>query len=464
MITRIRPYLDFEKITGIVADTAKQAIDPPHEQTPNEFESAFASWLGVSHVFAVDRGRAALLLALKMLNIERGDEIIVQSYIFHAVIDAIVELGAVPVLADSRLDDFNVDPLSIGKKMTQRTKAIIITHLGIPCDIDEIGMIARRHNCYLIENCAHTLGSEYKGKKTGRLGDIAFFSFDVDKPLTTGDGGMIVINNDSLLENACNVVSRYRKVPFMKEKEIVCGLLLQHFVTSEDIYPKKGFIEVNFGKEAVKNDPFLLSLVEDAAHGRTAAEFREKILPYIRRKGLLTENKSWLNNIAERAMRRVKSVTGRLEIQKIEARCLMMNSVRNAVGAQCMKDYDECLSARNVNTKYYIDHLDKGAFLQPTIGDEKKASFIRYAVLNNTRHDNSRIITEARKRGLEIGIFNWGSPIHLSHPYNRLLDFDRRELPNSEYLCKRLLSLPIHPYVNGEGLERIVGFLNGLAA
>lgn len=459
MIVRIRPFLNVKKISKALA-----AATEPDEQRVKEFQSAFASWLGAANAIAVDRGRAALLLALKILGIREGDEVIVQSYIFHVVVDAILEIGARPVLADSGEEDFNVSPAAIARELTSRTKAIIVTHLGIPCDMEEITGIARKHGCYLIENCAHTLGAECDGKKTGTFGDVSFFSFDVDKPISTGDGGMLVINNESLLEKAHAILDGYRRVAFAKEKEIVYGLLLHHLVTGEDIYPENGFLPVDFGKEAVKSDPCLLSLVESSTKRGDSSEFRALVLPYLRQRHLLRQKEPPpMRSFVSRVRGRAHFFFGRASLQKIDSHDLLMNSLRSAVGMACLKDYTSCKAIRDRNVQYYVDHLDNAAYRTPRVKEGKKPAFIRYAVLNNTRHENSFITRAAREKGLEIGIFNWSAPIHRCYPYNRLLSFDRAKLQNSEILGARLLSLPVHPYLSEGGLKKIVGFLNGFS-
>ncbi len=458
MVVRIRPYLDIQKISKAMACSAAAG-----GQAIKEFEAAFASWLGASNAIAVDRGRSALLLALKILGIGEGDEVIVQSYIFHVVIDAILEMGARPVLVDSGLEDFNISTPEIEKAITRRTKAIIVTHLGVPCDMEEITGIVRRHGCYLIENCAHTLGAEFAGTKTGNFGDMSFFSFDVDKPLSTGDGGMLVINNKTLLEKAHGVLDHYRRVPLEREKPLVYGLILHHFVTGDDIYPEKVFLPVDFGKRAVMDDPRLLSLVESASAG-SKGEFHDRVLPYLRQKHLSGKKpESAIKRFVSRISGRARSVFGPVSPEKIDAPHLLMNSMRSTVGAECLKDYGECKAARDRNVQYYAGNLDPVAFGQPLISKEKKPAFIRYAVLNRTRYANSFISSSAREKGFEIGIFNWSDPIHRCYTYDRLLRYDRSRLRNSELLGGRLLSLPVHPYLGEQELKKITGFLNGLA-
>lgn len=459
MITRIRPLLDIEKISGasaLAAETGVSAI--------KNFENAFASYLGVSCVFALDKGRSALLLALKILDIKQGDEVIVQAYIFNVVIDAILEVGAKPVLVDSSLEDFNISAEAIKKAITPGTKAIIVTHLGIPCDLEEISEVAAKHGCYLIENCAHTLGAQYKGKNVGTFGDVSFFSFDVDKPVTTGDGGMLVINNGSLVEKARGIVGRYGKVSLEKEREIICGLLLYHFVTGEEIYPERGFIPVDFGKEAVKNDRRLLSLIEKTMGNGAYEAFREYVFPYVKKKKLLCPGTSRLRSIMSRAHGRMSVTLGKVNIPKIDSGEMLMNSVRSAVGIEVLRDYDKSRELRNRNAQCYADHLDATAFKHPGIFDGRKPAFIRYTVLNNTQYGNSYIAAAAKEQGFELGIFNWSAPVHLCYPYNKMLSFDPERLRNSEELGKSLLSLPVHPYIDESIVKRIARFLNSLAS
>ncbi len=459
MIVRIRPFLDVEKISDILVRAEELGAD-----RITDFESAFASYIGSPQAIAVDRGRSALLLALEILGLKRGDEVIVQTYIFHVVIDAILEVGAKPVLVDSSLDDFNISAQAIKSGITDRTKAIIITHLGIPCDMEQIIDIAKAHDCFLIENCAHTLGAQYDGKNVGTFGDVSFFSFDVDKPFSTGDGGMLVINNYNLMDKASQILDQYKKIPLKKEKEIIYGLLLHHFVTDEEIYPEKGFLPVDFGKNAVNKDKRLSSLIENAVENGVDKDFRTYVLPYMQRKDLLYLKESRIKSIASRASARALVTFGIKKIAKIDSEELLMNSLRSAVGVACLSNFNLARDIRNRNTQCYIDSLDNVAYGQPLIDEKIKPSFIRYTVLNNTKCENSYIAAAAKERGVELGIFNWSTPIHLCYPYNKILSFDRAQLSNSEHLGRRLLSLPVHPYINESIVKKIAAFLNDIAA
>lgn len=144
---------------------------------------------------AVNSGTSALRAALAALKVGPGDEVISTPFTFIATNTAILEQGAKPVFADIKYEDLNIDPTSIEKKITPKTKAIMVVHYGgNPVDLDEIRKIARKHNLPVIEDAAHALGSQYKGKYIGATGDIVCFSLQVVKIITSGDGGLIATN------------------------------------------------------------------------------------------------------------------------------------------------------------------------------------------------------------------------------------------------------------------------------
>src|SRR5690606_18149498 len=164
------------------------------------FEKEFAEWCGTSHAVSTSNGTSALHTALGALNIGPGDEVIVPSYSFIASSFCVLQAGAIPVFADVNRDDHILSPEDVRRKITSRTRAIIVVHLyGIVADMDPLLELARDHGLYVIEDCAQAHGGVYKGKRTGTLGDIGCFSFCQSKHFTTGgEGGMIVTNNEEL--------------------------------------------------------------------------------------------------------------------------------------------------------------------------------------------------------------------------------------------------------------------------
>lgn len=168
-----------------------------------KFQDAFKEYLGVKNALATSSCTGALHIALKAVGIEAGDEVIVPDATWIASVAPITYLCAKPVFVDVLESTWCIDPVEIEKAITSKTKAIIAVHLyGNVCEMDEIMAIAKKYNLYVIEDSAEAIGSEYKGKKAGSIGDFGVFSFHGTKTITTGEGGMLVMNNDALFEKA----------------------------------------------------------------------------------------------------------------------------------------------------------------------------------------------------------------------------------------------------------------------
>jgi dTDP-4-amino-4,6-dideoxygalactose transaminase len=165
-----------------------------------EFEKQFAAWQGSGYAISVATGTAALHVALTVLGIGPGDEVIVPSYTFIATSFSVVQAGAIPRFADVNLNDHCISLESAEKLVNERTKAIIPVHLyGNVCDMDAVRAFARKHRLFVIEDNAEAFGGEYKGKKTGTLGDLAACSFCQNKTFTTGgEGGMVTTDDENL--------------------------------------------------------------------------------------------------------------------------------------------------------------------------------------------------------------------------------------------------------------------------
>ena len=162
-----------------------------------ELEAKFSEMLDVKHSVSLTNCTVALHLALVILGIKEGDEVIVPSLTFAATANAVRYVNATPVFADiCSLEEPTISPEDIRSKITAKTKAIIVMHYaGFPCRMDEIMQIAKEHNLKVIEDACHGPLSEYKGKKLGTIGDIGCFSFFSNKNISTGEGGMLVTNN-----------------------------------------------------------------------------------------------------------------------------------------------------------------------------------------------------------------------------------------------------------------------------
>ncbi|MFZ5906252.1 MAG: aminotransferase class V-fold PLP-dependent enzyme [Nitrospirota bacterium] len=177
----------------------------------SEFEDSFAQYLGVKKAVSTQSGTAALHMALHELGIGSEDEVIVPALTFVATVNPIMYVGAKPVFADVDIHTWNIDPAEIEKKITKKTKAILIVHLyGNPCDMDRVMKIARKYKLYVIEDATESLGATYKSKFTGTFGDFGCFSFNGNKIITTGGGGMVVGKNAKKLEHIKFLVNQAR--------------------------------------------------------------------------------------------------------------------------------------------------------------------------------------------------------------------------------------------------------------
>lgn len=192
------PCLNEAAIEDVAATLRSGKVNYWTGERGMEFERRFAAWQGSLFAVSTSNGTSALHTALAGLGIGPGDEVIVPSYTFIATSFAVVQAGAVPRFADVNRDDHCISVESAAKLVNRRTKAIIVVHLyGNVADMDPIRDFARAHNLFVVEDNAQAFGGEYKGRKTGTLGDIAACSFCQNKTFTTGgEGGMVTTDNE----------------------------------------------------------------------------------------------------------------------------------------------------------------------------------------------------------------------------------------------------------------------------
>ena len=210
-------FLDAPNLGALEKEYLNKAIDANFVSTIGpfvpEFERRFAEYLGVKACVSTQSGTAALHMALYELGITTGDEVIVPALTFIATANPILYIGATPVIVDVDPETWCLDPLEVEKAITPRTKAVIPVHLyGNPCNMDEIMRIAEKHGLYVIEDATESLGAAYRGRFTGTFGHFGCFSFNGNKVITTGGGGMIATNNEQQAEHLRFLVNQARDV------------------------------------------------------------------------------------------------------------------------------------------------------------------------------------------------------------------------------------------------------------
>lgn len=197
MISLCRPVIDSQEANNVL-EVLNSGILASGEWV-KRFEDNFSKYIGTKYAVANSNGTVALDIALKVLDLKEGDEVIVPDFTFIATANAVLFQGAKPVFADIDKKTFDLDPDDVIAKITSKTKAIIGVHLfGHPFNVKGIKEICEDHNLFLIEDCAQAHGADYRGTKVGSFGDLGCFSFYATKNMTTGEGGMVTTSNEEM--------------------------------------------------------------------------------------------------------------------------------------------------------------------------------------------------------------------------------------------------------------------------
>ncbi len=267
-----------------------------------KFEQQWASYCGMRHGIAVSNGTAALQIAIGCLQLEPGDEVILPSFTIISCIQAITYNGLKPVLIDCDPDTWCMDVAQIEAKITPRSRAIMPVHMyGHPVDMDPVIELANRYSLKIVEDAAQVHGGEYKGRKCGGMGDISCFSFFANKIITTGEGGMLLTNDDAYAErarklrNLCFESGRrfmHRELGFnyrLTNMQAAIGLaqvekieeLVQRKIDIGQYYLNKlrdiPVIQLPVEREWAKNVYWMFGLILDESTGETAETFAKKM-------------------------------------------------------------------------------------------------------------------------------------------------------------------------------------------
>ena len=213
------PWIDDDDISMVIGALKEKRLSMG--KYVEQFERLFAEFCGTNHAIAMCNGTSALHLALAAINLQSGDDILVPSFSYISSANCILYQGCRPIFVDVDENTFCIDPSDINRKITPSTKAIIVVHYAGQCvDMDPIIEIAKKHHLTIIEDAAEAHGSTYNGKTAGSLGDLACFSFTPNKNMTTGEGGMVTTNDNSLekrlrLLRSHSQLKKYYQIPFL---------------------------------------------------------------------------------------------------------------------------------------------------------------------------------------------------------------------------------------------------------
>ena len=373
-----------------------------------KLERKFCSYISSKWAISFDSGRSGLYAILKCLEIKDYDEIILQAFTTVALSNAIKWCGAKPVYIDIVKNTYNINPEKIEEKITDKTKAIIVQHtFGNSCEMDKIMEIARKHNLYVIEDCAHSLGAEYQNKKLGTIGDAAFFSFGRDKVISAVAGGMVTTNNNKLGEK----IKEFRNQMSYPKKSLIIRQLFQPIVTFKAL---KLYYFFNLGK----------------------------IIMYLSTKtGIITKAYSK----KERKNKRPENFPAKMPnaLAEIVLHQMKLISKFNEHRINIAKLYQEKLS----NNKNII---------LPKSTANSKNIFLWFTVLVENK---KKLIKKARRKHIILG--DWFpqavGPIEVNL---EKCDYKKGSCPVAEEVSLKCVNLPTHFRMNKGDVERVVEVIN----
>lgn len=373
-----------------------------------ELEDNFKHYFGAKYAFSFNSGRTSLLALLKALKLERGSEVLLQAFTCNAAANPVLWSEMEPVYADCNEDDFNIDTDSLKKRITPKSKVLIVQHtFGIPADMDKVVDIAKENNLILIEDCAHSLGAKYDGKKLGTFGKAAFFSFSRDKIISSVYGGMVITNDDELAENIKKFQEEINYPSYFWIKQQLLHPVMLNFI----ILPVYNLIDL--GKIILVLSQWI-HILSKAVHWKEKRGEKPDYFP-----------KRLPNAIALLALKQFK---------KLER----FNNHREKIAG------------------FYFDNL-KG-FDFPKISEKAKPVFLRLPVKNPRAHDIIR--TAWDKENILIGDW-YTSPIAPDDTKLDKMHYSVGTCPKAESLAKKTFNLPTHINISMDDAKRITDFLNG---
>lgn len=362
----------------------------------NSLEKDFAKYIGCKYVKTVGQGRIALSILLKSVNVKKGDEIILPVFCCSIVAKTILSLGAIPRFVDIDTDTFNIDCEKIEENISEKTKVILAVHIfGLPCDMDKIKDIAKSNNLYVIEDCAQAMGAEYKGKKVGTFGDVAFFSLGRGKNITTiGGGGIITTNNYELYKR---ISSNTDNLYYPTSLYVVRGLLM---LIMYQLLPK------------TPNTPLISSFID---------------------------------RIGKKP-------------EKLPKNPFRLSNAQAFLALSQLKKIDSFNATRIHNSNVISKELSKNKAIKiPIVPKDCKHVFLRYPIIienNEITKSTLEIVKLLRKRGIDAA----RKDDYLAHisPEFTELEYTKGDFPVAEKIVEKQIVLPNHPKVSEKNIETIV--------
>ncbi len=377
-----------------------------HVSPLTQYEKAFADRLGIHRAFGFWKGRVALYAILKGMGIGEGEEVIMPGYTCVMAVNPIVYLGAKPVFVDIEPRTYNINPDLVEAKITPRTRLMIAQHTyGYPADMDAIMDISCRKGLPVVEDCCLALGSRYKGKLAGTFGVAAYFSFQWNKPFTSGLGGMAVVHDRELAGRIERIVEQELVRPTTRE---VVMLQAQLLVYRTAIYP------------------------------RTTA-FAQNVFRWLTRKGLVVGSSS------------ASEFQPRMEAGFFKG----MSPMQARVGLRQLAKLDDNIEHRRRMTRLYDSLLSERGWPVTQLSPEMEPVLVRYPV---RVADKQRALAEAAGHFVELGSW-FECPLHPIETPMEAYGYHTGMCPEADRASRETVNLPLHPRANEATARRGVDFI-----
>jgi dTDP-4-amino-4,6-dideoxygalactose transaminase len=362
----------------------------------SELEKTFSGYLSIPHTFAFESGRTSLFTLLSTLSLSASDEVLLQAYTCVAVPDPVLWAGCKPVYVDC-LDDFTMDPKDLEKKITPKSKVLIIQHtFGQPAHIDELIAIAQARGLYVIEDCAHALGAEYKGKKVGTFGDASFFSFGRDKVISSVFGGMLAVKDAGIADRVRQKYEVYPEASVWWIKRQLNHPIIFHV-------GKKLYDVAGLGKLFLKVSGML--------------GFFSRAVEPVEREG----------GVPSFAFHKMPGVLAELALHQF-AKLNRFNAHRREIATIYQKELAGFVRSVGQNSAIQL----------PKLAASGIGIFLRYTILVPSPQEVAHAL---KKEGIMLG--DWYTEgIAPDHVNYKKIGYDAAACPNAESLAKRSLNLP----------------------
>ncbi len=277
-VFEFKPYVGEEEVKLVAEAIRSCKLTAYSGRFTREFERRLSEYLGIDYVLATSSGTAALHVALKSIGIGPGDEVLVPAYTFVATAASVVHSNAVPVFVDIDRETLCIDPKSVEASITDRTKAILVVHVGgNAADMDEIMRIANRYCLYVVEDCAQAFGTEYRGRKVGTIGHVGAFSFYATKNITTAEGGAVVTRDKSLYDRARLLINHGETRKYYSD-------VIGYNYRMSEVHAAIGVAQLSKINEIIRRkEAFIRALTDELSElVREEVVFLPKVRPYVR--------------------------------------------------------------------------------------------------------------------------------------------------------------------------------------